>query len=81
MAKDNWRHDLVEAFERFDSDDNGRIDRGEFESLLDALGSGLSKRDRDLGFGMIDEDADGFITLEEMAKWWEIVREEGSQGG
>jgi Ca2+-binding EF-hand superfamily protein len=74
---DNWRHDLVEAFERFDTDDNNRIDRGEFDKLLDALGSSLSPRDRDLGFGMVDADGDGAITLEELADWWEVVRKEG----
>lgn len=74
---DNWRNDLVEAFERFDTDNNGNIDIGEFNSLLDALGSTMSERDRQLGFAMIDEDTDGSISLEELASWWEIVRQEG----
>jgi len=78
MTTETWRTDLVEAFARFDSDDNGQIDRKEFESLLDALGSTLSARDREIGFSMIDEDEDGSITLAELSHWWEIVRSEGA---
>lgn len=77
MATESWRNDLVEAFSRFDSDKNNRIDRSEFDSLLEALGSKMSERDRDLGFAMVDEDGDGSITLDELATWWEVVRLEG----
>lgn len=77
MASDTLRTDLVEAFTRFDSDGNGAIDKQEFNALLDALGSSMSAKDRELGFGMIDKDDDGAIALDELAAWWEIVREEG----
>lgn len=81
MATESWRNDLIEAFARFDTDNNYRIDRAEFEKLLDALGSTMSSRDRDLGFAMVDADGDGSITLEEMASWWEVVRREGEGEG
>lgn len=73
----DWRQDLSKAFARFDGDGNGRIDRGEFNELLDALGSSMSEKDRELGFGMIDSDEDGSITLAELSEWWDVVREEG----
>jgi Ca2+-binding EF-hand superfamily protein len=78
MKGDSWRNDLVEAFERFDADNNNLIDRGEFDALLTALGSEMVERDRDLGFAMIDKNVDGAISLEELAEWWEVVRTEGT---
>jgi len=77
MAHEAWREDLGKAFARFDSDNNGRIDRGEFDQLLDALGSQMSEGDRDLGFRMIDKNEDNTIAFAELAAWWDVVREEG----
>jgi Ca2+-binding EF-hand superfamily protein len=77
MPEESWRDDFEEAFTRFDGDENGRLDREEFERLLDALGSTLSPRDREMGFLLVDADGDGSITREELLGWWEIVREEG----
>jgi Ca2+-binding EF-hand superfamily protein len=77
MSDEKWRNDLVKTFAKFDADDNGRIDRAEFDSLLDALGSKMSKDDRDTGFKIVDVDGDGHITCDELATWWDVVREEG----
>jgi Ca2+-binding EF-hand superfamily protein len=77
MEHQLWRDDFDTAFARFDADDNGSIDRREFEQLLDALGSDMSARDREIGFALIDADGDGSITRDELLGWWEIVREEG----
>ena len=77
MSSGSWRDDFEAAFARFDSDKNGRLDRDEFEKLLDALGSTLSPRDRELGFLLVDADGDRVITREELLAWWEIVRDEG----
>ena len=63
MAGQDWRADLNKAFARFDADGSGRIDRGEFDQLLDALGSPMSAQDRELGFGMIDSDEDAAVTI------------------
>jgi Ca2+-binding EF-hand superfamily protein len=78
MSNPTWRNDLEKTFQRFDSDDNGKIDHKEFDQLLDALGSEMSARDRELGFGMIDSDEDGAISFDELASWWDVVREEGT---
>ena len=37
----------------------------------------MPERDRELGFALIETDEDGTITCDELADWWEIVREEG----
>ena len=78
MSAEQWRNDLIKTFEKFDADDNGRIDRGEFDSLLDALGSKMSADDRDTGFKIVDADGDGHISCDELATWWDVVREEGA---
>jgi Ca2+-binding EF-hand superfamily protein len=80
MADKPWRDDVDAAFTRFDADDDGTINREEFERLLDALGSAMSARDREIGFALVDADGDGAITRDELMSWWEIVREEGSSG-
>ncbi len=77
MASDTWRHDLTQAFARFDADGSGTIEKGEFNQLLTELGSDMSEQDREIGFALIDKDEDGKITCDELAAWWEIVREEG----
>jgi len=77
MAAESWREDLSKAFARFDADGSGRIDKAEFNQLLDGLGSDMSVKDREIGFTLIDSDDDGSISCEELAAWWEIVREEG----
>lgn len=78
MSDETWRDELEQAFARFDSDGNGKIDRKEFNELLDAMGSSMSLKDRAIGFTLIDKDGDGMIDHEELAAWWTIVREEAS---
>lgn len=74
---DDYPRDLREAFLQFDRDKNGLIDREEFGLLLALLGSDMSDQEIDVGFQLIDEDDTGTISLPELAKWWEVVREEG----
>jgi len=76
MSDETWRDEIEQAFARFDSDSNGKIDRKEFNELLDAMGSSMSLKDRAIGFTLIDKDGDGMIDHEELAAWWNIVREE-----
>lgn len=80
MADQPWRTDLKTAFARFDADRSGKIDRREFDQLLNELGSSMPEREREIGFALIDTDEDGAITCDELAAWWEIVREEGQSG-
>lgn len=60
---------LFKAFDLFDSDRNGRIDRAEFRRLLEALG-GATSAEFDLGFDRIDTDRTGTIDVVEFSKWW-----------
>lgn len=62
--------ELQEIFEHFDEDENGRIDRGEFGQLMNALGADAPKAELDMGFDLIDSDDDGEIDFDEFAKWW-----------
>jgi len=64
------RAELLENFEHFDTDGNGRIDFGEFSDLLDALDSGLADEEKRIGFEAIDENANGWIEFEEFSSWW-----------
>ncbi len=66
---------LTTAFETYDADGDGTISYDEFSKLLDAIGSDLSDADRKLGFLFIDEDDSGAVSLDELKKWWSIVRE------
>jgi Ca2+-binding EF-hand superfamily protein len=62
--------ELRENFEHFDSDDDGRIDRGEFKRLMSALGAVTTETEQDVGFDAIDLDDDGAIDFREFAQWW-----------
>lgn len=78
MADNASDNELRLVFQRFDENGSGTIDRSEFDQLLDALGSTMSERDREIGFALIDEDSDGSIAFDELARWWDVVSQEGS---
>ena len=61
---------LKARFDRYDRDGNGRIDESEFGELLDALGVGYSKTQKQAAFEDIDRDHSGQIDYDEFAKWW-----------
>ncbi len=62
--------ELKENFEHFDVDGDGRIDRGEFRRLMDALGADAPEDELDIGFDVIDSDDNGAIDFLEFARWW-----------
>jgi calmodulin len=62
--------ELREAFNQFDRDGNGVIDRKEFAALLDALDSGMSNQDVEIGFSEVDRDGNGTIEFGEFLSWW-----------
>jgi calmodulin len=62
--------ELKENFEHFDSDGDGRIDRGEFRRLMGALGADPPADELDIGFDAIDSDDNGAIDFREFAQWW-----------
>lgn len=62
--------ELQETFAYFDEDGNGRIDRGEFKRLMEALGADMPDDEVEVGFDSIDSDDDGAIEFDEFAVWW-----------
>jgi Ca2+-binding EF-hand superfamily protein len=65
------KEELVKAFEHFDADDNGSIDREEFGDLMDSLGADASSAELDIGFSEIDTDSSGEIEQDEFVEWWQ----------
>jgi Ca2+-binding EF-hand superfamily protein len=62
--------ELRENYDKFDSDGDGWIVQKEFDRLLLALDSDLSRDECALAFEATDEDGDGSISFEEFMKWW-----------
>jgi calmodulin len=62
--------DLIQIFEHFDADRNGRIDRGEFRGLMHALGVKVPDTDLDGSFNAIDACGNGWIEFNEFGTWW-----------
>lgn len=63
--------DLRAEFASCDTDGDGRVGYGEFESLLQSLGTRLSEVQRKGEFSRIDVDGDGQIDLTEFRRWWQ----------
>ena len=64
--------ELRENFDNVDSNEDGRIDFGEFSRLLENLEAQMSETDLRIGFREIDTDHDGCISLGELAAWWSL---------
>jgi Ca2+-binding EF-hand superfamily protein len=64
------KEELLEIFEHFDGNDDGRIDRAEFKRLMDALCSDMPEEELDVGFDVIDANEAGAIDFEEFMIWW-----------
>lgn len=64
------KEELLEIFEHFDGNDDGRIDRAEFKRLMDALCSDMPEEELDVGFDVIDANDAGAIDFEEFMIWW-----------
>jgi Ca2+-binding EF-hand superfamily protein len=62
--------ELREAFDHFDRDDNGVIDRAEFGDLCSHLGLEASETDIDAGFRAMDGNGNGVVEFEEFVAWW-----------
>lgn len=62
--------DLRDSFEYNDRDGDGKIDFGEFASMLDELGAEVDTGEARVGFTAIDSDRDGAIEFDEFVDWW-----------
>jgi len=61
---------LRARFDRYDSDGNGKLELGEFSTLLDALGLGYEEAQVRAAFTALDADHDGQIGFAEFSDWW-----------
>ena len=62
--------ELLVAFDRIDSSDDRRMDRGEFDAAIPTLcGWGVQINDLDTAFSSIDSDGSGTIIFEEFCVW------------
>jgi Ca2+-binding EF-hand superfamily protein len=64
------REEILENFQHFDKDGDGRIDLSEFGKLCQALGGEISDEQRRIGFEAIDTNGNGFIDFDEFYGWW-----------
>jgi Ca2+-binding EF-hand superfamily protein len=71
MALD--RQKLKALFERFDANQDGAIDEGEFAELLRALDFDMSAGDRLTAFRAIDITSNQRIEFGEFAEWWSAI--------
>lgn len=62
--------ELRESFDYNDRDGDGRIELGEFSSMLDELEAEMSEREVEIGFKDIDTNDDGLIDFGEFVAWW-----------
>lgn len=62
--------ELRESFDYNDRDGDGRIELGEFASMLDELEAEMSEREVEIGFKDIDTNDDGLIDFTEFVAWW-----------
>ncbi len=65
--------DLAELrcqFDRFDIDDNGRIDFQEFSELLEVTGPRPTEEEKQIAYTVIDTDGNGTVSFDEFISWW-----------
>ena len=61
-------NDVTKAFNHFDSDGNGYLDKNEFKHFICNYGAKLSEAEVDKFFNNVDIDGDGRISLDEFKK-------------
>ena len=61
---------LRARYDRYDRDQNGRIDLSEFSALLDELGLGYEEAQSRAAFTALDADQNGQIDFAEFSQWW-----------
>eukprot|EP01044_Picomonas_judraskeda_P001653 COSAG03_NODE_103_length_12731_cov_24.452502_4_plen_1686_part_01 len=62
--------DSEKAFQRVDTDNDGALDRDEFDSLMDEMEIDWPKSERDKIFNEMDENKNGTIDLHEWQNFW-----------
>ena len=66
----NVRAELREAFDHFDLNRDGRLQRHEFVQFMRELDPNMRAEETHIGFDEIDSDRDHLIAFEEFVRWW-----------
>ena len=70
-------HDIIEAFELFDTDGSGSVDHVEFKAVCKELGIDMHDDEIDEAMERMDEDGNGVADFEEFAVWFESLDQHG----
>lgn len=62
--------EIREIFGHFDKNNNGKIERDEFVSLLEALDADLTEEQITAGLTELDKNENGVIDFQEFLDWW-----------
>jgi calmodulin len=57
------------TFELLDTDGDGRLSAAELKNLMSALGDEITDEAAVQAVGVVDDDGDGLISIEEFASW------------
>jgi Ca2+-binding EF-hand superfamily protein len=60
----------VEAFQTFDKDGNGYLDKNEFFAIMSSFGGKMSKKEMEDIFKASDLNGDGKVDYREFVEYW-----------
>jgi Ca2+-binding EF-hand superfamily protein len=63
--------ELREAFNQFDRNGDGSIDKAEFTELMTSIDPDMGQEEIDIGFKEVDLDGSGSIEFGEFLNWWQ----------
>ena len=69
---DEYIPEIIEAFQFFDKDNDGRISCKEFKNMLIKLSKEYQDKDVDELFKIVDLDLDGYISIDEFINLWKF---------
>jgi Ca2+-binding EF-hand superfamily protein len=61
---------VIPAFNKYDADNSGAIDKEELAALSKELGHELTEEELDTALKDLDLNGDGVIDLKEFSRWW-----------
>lgn len=64
------QNDVIPAFNKFDKDGSGAIDKSELAGLMSSLGTEIGQQEIDLAMKDLDLNKDGVIDLQEFKRWY-----------
>lgn len=68
---DEQKMAIRKAFDEYDKDGSGFIDKGELSVLARELGEELEPDELEEGMKTLDTSGDGKVSFEEFIEWWQ----------